>query len=85
MLGWLSAIESKNPISNAEGMAAPASGRQAQHPNGVSGVRLAAFNFFVKKEKISKVVDENGEPLVVYHGVIQGGFTIKAKSRESYT
>ena len=25
----------ENPISNAEGMAAPASGRQAQHPNGV--------------------------------------------------
>lgn len=36
-------------------------------------------------ENASKVVDENGEPLVVYHGVIQGGFTIKAKSRESYT
>lgn len=32
-------------------MAAPASGRQAQHPNGVSGVRVAAFESFVKKEK----------------------------------
>ncbi len=41
----------ENPISNAEGMAAPASGRQAQHPNGVSDVRLAAFESFVKKEK----------------------------------
>lgn len=41
----------ENPISNAEGMAAPASGRQAQHPNGVSDVRVAAFESFVKKEK----------------------------------
>ncbi len=41
----------ENPISNAEDMAAPASGRQAQHPNGVSDVRVAAFESFVKKEK----------------------------------
>ena len=41
----------ENPISNAEGMAAPASGRQAQHPNEVSDVRVAAFESFVKKEK----------------------------------
>ena len=26
-------------------------------------------------DKVSKVVDENGEPLVVYHGTVTGGFT----------
>lgn len=41
----------ENPISNAEDRAAPASGRPAQHPNGVSDVRIAAFESFVKKEK----------------------------------
>lgn len=30
----------------------------------------------VKSENISKVVDENGEPLVVYHGTPTGGFTV---------
>ena len=45
------ALTIENPISNAEDMAAPASGRQAQHPNGVSDVRVAAFESFVKKEK----------------------------------
>lgn len=37
----------ENPISNAEDMAAPTSGRQALHPNGVSDVRVAAFQSFV--------------------------------------
>ena len=54
MLGEIYALVQEliieNPISNAEGMAAPASGRQAQHANGVSDVRLAAFESFVKKE-----------------------------------
>lgn len=41
----------EDPISDAEGRAAPASGRPAQHANGVSDVRVAAFQSFVKKEK----------------------------------
>lgn len=41
----------ENPISHAEGRTAPASGRPAQHTNGVSDVRVAAFESFVKKEK----------------------------------
>ncbi len=41
----------ENPIRNAEDRTAPASGRSAQHPNGASGVRIAAFESFVKKEK----------------------------------
>ena len=41
----------ENPISNAEDMAAPASGRQALHTNGCSDIRVAAFQSFVKKEK----------------------------------
>lgn len=41
----------EDPISDAEGRAAPASGRPAQHANGVSDVRVAAFQLFVKKEK----------------------------------
>ncbi len=41
----------ENPISNAEDMAAPASGRQALHTNGDSDIRVAAFQSFVKKEK----------------------------------
>ena len=27
-------------------------------------------------EKCSKVMDENGEPMVVYHGTVHGGFAI---------
>lgn len=41
----------ENPISNAEDMAAPTSGRQALHTNGASDVRVAAFQSFVKKGK----------------------------------
>ena len=41
----------ENPISNVEGRTAPASGRPAQHTNGVSDVRVAAFQSFVKNEK----------------------------------
>ena len=41
----------ETPISNAEGMAAPASGRQAQHSNGGSDVRLASFDFFCQEGK----------------------------------
>ncbi len=41
--------DNSTPIKNAEGMAAPASGRQALHFNGVSDVRLAAIKVFVKK------------------------------------
>lgn len=41
----------ENPISNAEDMAAPASGRQALHTNGGADIRVAAFQSFVKNEK----------------------------------
>ena len=42
----------ENPIGDREDMAAPQKhGRQALYPNGVSDVRLAAFDSFVKKEK----------------------------------
>ena len=44
----------ENPISNAEGMAAPAGGRQAQHANGVSDVRLAPSKSLVKKGNLLK-------------------------------
>lgn len=39
---------------------------------------IAKFNAKVKEyfENVSKIVDENGEPLVVYHGTPTGGFTI---------
>lgn len=42
-----------------------------------------AFNAKVKEyfEDISKVVDENGEPLVVYHGSPHYGFTVFDKAR----
>ena len=45
----------ENPISNAEDRTAPASGRSAQHTNGVSDVRLAGFESFVKREKRLKL------------------------------
>jgi hypothetical protein len=43
------------------------------------------FNWFGKwtednKENVSKVVDENGEPLVVYHGSPEHGFTVFLKN-----
>ncbi len=38
--------------------------------------KLADFLNSVKPENVSKVVDENGEPLVVYHGTENGGFTV---------
>lgn len=54
----------ENPIEDAEGRTAPASGRPAQHPNGVSGVRLAAFESFVKKEKTQIELDARKKGLI---------------------
>ena len=38
--------------------------------------KLLHFLNSVKKKDVSQVVDENGEPLVVYHGTENGGFTV---------
>lgn len=39
--------------------------------------------FAVNPDSVSKVVDENGEPLVVYHGTEKGGFSSFRTSRKS--
>ena len=36
-------------------------------------------NFFVKSDS-SKIIDDNGEPLIVYHGTEEGGFTVFDKN-----
>ena len=38
--------------------------------------RILHFLNSVNKKDVSQVVDENGEPLVVYHGTENGGFTV---------
>ena len=43
--------ETENPISGDEDRAAPPNGRPAHHADGVSAVRLAAYQSFVEKEK----------------------------------
>lgn len=43
--------ETENPIGSVEGGALSSKGRPAQRANGVSAVRLAAYQSFVEKEK----------------------------------
>ena len=49
----------------------------AEAPEHMRGIALYTYilNEFINPVNSSKVVDENGEPLVVYHGTTQFGFT----------
>lgn len=67
----LSTIESLDALSE--------SGAASQEEVGQAGARRGKPNvirsiFSVNPESVSKVVDENGEPLVVYHGSKEAGF-----------
>lgn len=67
----LSTIESLDALSE--------SGAASQEEVGQTGARRGKENllrsiFSVNPETVSKVVDENGEPLVVYHGSKEAGF-----------
>jgi hypothetical protein len=68
-------MESARPTSNSGGSASASADRQSEPRPLVSlGKRILAQALAVNPDSVSKVVDENGEPLVVYHGT-QGDFS----------
>ncbi len=69
------------PISNAEDMAAPASGRQAQHPNGVSDERLAPCKSLVKKGNLLKPFHLNFQKIEYLFQFISENLFILLKKR----
>lgn len=66
---YLHEVEIKETLEKA--FKTPTEGRASQASKLIIGKHIAEV-----KGNVSKVVDENGEPLVVYHGTENGGFTV---------
>ena len=66
---YLHEVEIKETLEKA--FKTPTEGRASQASRLIIGKHLEEV-----KGKVSQVVDENGEPLVVYHGTENGGFTV---------
>ena len=66
---YLHEVEIKETLEKA--FKTPTEGRASQASKLIIGKHLEEV-----KGKVSQVVDENGEPLVVYHGTENGGFTV---------